>query len=101
MGLIARTIEASGIPTICISIARDLTESVGVPRTVFVKWPLGHPLGEPNNILQQRTVIFDALQLLLSARAPGQILEPGYRWRRHIYDNPDWSSLVEYPASQP
>lgn len=94
MGLIARAIEASGIATVSISITRDLTAAVGVPRALFVKWPLGHPLGEAGHAVQQRTIIFDALQLLVDASTPGTILEPGYRWRRETYSEPDWSQLA-------
>jgi hypothetical protein len=93
VGLIARAIEAAGIPTTAISITKELTESVGVPRAVFVKWPLGHPMGEPNNPLQQRTLIFDALKLLKEATKPGLIVEPGYRWKRETYQEPDWEQL--------
>ena len=93
MGLIARAIEANGIPTVSISITKELTESVGVPRAVFVKWPLGHPLGEPGNALQQRTLIFDALKYLKEADQPGVIQEPGYRWKRQEYAEPEWGKL--------
>lgn len=93
MGLIARAIERVGVPTVSISLAKDLTESVGVPRALFVKWPLGHPLGEKEKPLQQRTIIFDALTLLVNADEPGVIAEPGYRWRRTTYTEPDWSRL--------
>lgn len=95
MGLIARAIERVGIPTVSISITKDLTEAVGVPRAVFVKWPLGHPLGEAQNAAQQRTLIFDALQLLKSAQTPGIIAEPGYRWRREPYTEPVWANLSD------
>ncbi len=95
MGLIARAIEAAGIATVSLSLAKDLTMAVGVPRTVFVKWPLGHPLGEPGNAAQQRTLIFDALHLLNTAQAPGMIAEPGYRWRREHYREPLWKALKE------
>lgn len=93
MGLIARAIEANGIPTVSISITKDLTESVGVPRALFVKWPLGHPLGEPNQPLQQRTMIFEALKLLKDTQTPGIIHEPGFRWRREQYQEPVWDLL--------
>jgi D-proline reductase (dithiol) PrdB len=93
VGLIARAVEAAGIPTVTISITRDLTEAVGVPRSIFVKWPLGHPLGEANAAAQQRTLIYEALRLLVDAREPGLIQDPGYRWRRHSYSEPDWSQL--------
>lgn len=87
--------EAAGIPTVSFSLARDLTEAVGVPRAVFVKWPLGHPLGEPSHPAQQRTLLFDALLLLHQSTAPGTILQPGYRWRRETYGEPDWNRLSE------
>lgn len=93
MGLIARVLEAAGIPTVSISITKDLTETVGVPRALFVKWPLGHPLGEPHAPTQQRTLIFDALWLLQTASRPGVIAEPGYRWRREQYSEPPWERL--------
>jgi len=93
VGLIARAIETVGIPTVSISITKDLTAAVGVPRALFVKWPLGHPLGEPHQAAQQRTLIFDALRLLLETQIPGIIAEPGYRWKRESYSEPDWPQL--------
>jgi hypothetical protein len=94
VGLIAREIEAAGIPTVAISLTQELTRSVGVPRAVFVKWPLGHPLGEANAPAQQRTVIYDALHLLLNAAVPGIIADPGYRWKRQEYTEPTWKLLL-------
>lgn len=94
MGLIARALEAAGIATVSISLAKDLTAAVGTPRALFVKWPLGHPLGEPHNAVQQRTIIFDALALLRRVDQPGYIAEPGYRWRREHYSEPDWEALA-------
>ena len=98
MGLIARVLEAAGIATVSISITKDLTQAVGVPRALFVKWPLGHPLGEAHQPLQQRTLIFDALRLLVEAKQPGFIVEPGYRWRRETYAEPLWAELQKNNA---
>ncbi len=95
MGLIARAVEAAGIPTVAISLARDLTEAVGAPRALFVKWPLGRPLGEAGKAAQQRTVLYAALRLLMTADKPGVIAEPGWRWRRESYQEPDWATLAE------
>ena len=79
-----------------ISITKDLTAAVGIPRALFVKWPLGHPLGERGNVNQQRTLLFDALQLLAEADQPGMIREPGYRWRREEYAEPDFQKLAHF-----
>ncbi len=93
MGLVTREIEAAGIPTVAISLALEITQNVGVPRALFVKWPLGHPLGEANAPAQQRTILFESLRLLLTATEPGVIAEPGYRWRRQEYSEPVWGEL--------
>ncbi len=83
-----------GIATVSISLAKELTLAVGVPRSVFVKWPLGHPLGEPHHAAQQRTMLFAALHLLAAAERGGEMVEPGYRWKRETYGEPEWSQLT-------
>ncbi len=85
MGLIQREIERVGIATIGISIVRDYSEKVQPPRTVFLRWPFGHPLGEPGNLPQQRAVVFEALRALYQIETPGTIIDLPFRWRRENY----------------
>lgn len=85
MGLIQREIEKTGIATIGISIVREYSEKVRPPRTVFLRWPFGHPLGEAGNAAQQRTVVLDALRELYQITEPGTIIDLPYRWRRESY----------------
>jgi D-proline reductase (dithiol) PrdB len=94
VGLIARAVESEGIPTVVVSIARDLTAAVGTPRAIFLRWPLGHPLGEPHKPLQQRNVIFAALQQLVEAEQGGVIVDLPWRWRREEYQEPDWATIA-------
>lgn len=89
MGLIQRAIELAGIPTIGISIVREYTERVKPPRTIFLKWPFGHPLGEPFNRVQQRAVLIEAFRALYSIDKPGEIIDLPFKWRRHLY--PEYS----------
>lgn len=70
-----------------ISILRDVTEKVKPPRALFLRWPFGHPLGEPFNVVQQFTVLNDAFQFLYEAQ-PGEIRDLAYRWRRESYRLP-------------
>ncbi|MCK5236719.1 MAG: hypothetical protein KAR06_07015 [Deltaproteobacteria bacterium] len=86
MGLVQRVIEASGVPTVGISIMRKLTEMVRPPRTVFVHYPMGHPLGEPFKTKQQRAITLDALNELTEAKEPGIIKDLPYKWKRHEWD---------------
>ena len=85
MGLVQRTIEAEGIPTVGISILKEVTRRVRPPRAVYLRYPFGHPLGEAFHVAQQRTILLAALKALESVTEPGAILEPGYAWRRHRF----------------
>jgi len=88
---VQREIEKSGIATIGISIVRKYSEKVKPPRTVFLRWPFGHPLGEPFRNDQQRAVLLKTFEALYAIDTPGQIIDIPFRWRRETY--PD--SLVE------
>ena len=85
MGLIQREIERQGIATIGISIVRDYSEKVKPPRTVFLRWPFGHPLGEPGHREQQRAVLFESFRALYQIDQPGTIVDVPFRWRREDY----------------
>ena len=81
MGLIARTVEEGGIPTISVSSARDITESVKPPRSVFLNFPLGHTTGKPFHRDLQMKIIKDAFDALKSIKEPGTIVDLPYQWQ--------------------
>jgi D-proline reductase (dithiol) PrdB len=83
VGLIQRAIERQGISTIGISIIRRFAEKVKPPRTIFLDWPFGHPLGKPFNLFQQRTVLMEAFNALYSITTPGQIVDLPFKWKRN------------------
>jgi len=86
VGLIQREIEGVGISTIGISIVRRMSEKIKPPRTVFLHWPFGHPLGEPFNVAQQKTVLGEALKALYSVKTPGEIVDLPFRWKKEKYN---------------
>ncbi|NIQ37300.1 MAG: hypothetical protein GTN81_01730 [Proteobacteria bacterium] len=75
MGLIQRTIEAAGIPTISISLNREITAKVNPPRVLVVDFPLGHPMGNPFQKELQRQILREALNHLAKIREPGTIVD--------------------------
>ncbi len=81
MGLIARVVEESGIPTISASSARDITGLVKPPRSVFVNFPLGHTTGKPFDRDLQTRIIKDAFEALRFIRDPGAIVDLPYQWQ--------------------
>ena len=86
MGLVQRAIEAAGIPTIGITLQKEVTRRVRPPRALYLRYPFGHPMGEAFATAQQRTILTDALRALESLHLPGEIVEPGYRWKRHRFE---------------
>lgn len=58
----------------------DITDNVKTPRALFVHFPYGAPLGPAGNAAVQETVVRAALQLLISAAAPGTIVEAEIEW---------------------
>ena len=68
MSLIARHLEAHGIPTVVMGCARDIVEQAGVPRLLWSDFPLGNSAGKPNDIESQRQTLTMALKLFESAR---------------------------------
>jgi D-proline reductase (dithiol) PrdB len=85
VGLVQRAIEVAGLPTIGITLQREITRRVRPPRALHLRYPFGRPMGEAFATAQQRTILLDALRALESVSVPGTILEPGYRWKRHRF----------------
>lgn len=80
MGLIAREVEARGIPSVSLSSALSITVSAGAPRAVYLDFPLGRTAGRAFDREMQRDVVRHALNLLRDATTPGTVSELDYRW---------------------
>ncbi len=71
-----------------LSLQRTVSEAVRPPRTLFVRWPFGHPFGEAGARAQQLHVLLALLDLARDATEPGLIVDAPWRWRRETYDDP-------------
>lgn len=83
--MVARAIEAVGIPTVITMMYKQVADALQPPRVAYVRYPFGQPLGVPGNADQQRVIVEDSLSVLLRATAPGTLEELPYRWRREDY----------------
>ena len=70
VGLVQAAIEREGISTVSITLLREVTKVIQPPRSLFVPYPLGYPLGEPNNPTLQHRIIAAALALLDRSEVP-------------------------------
>ena len=80
MGLVQRVIEASGMPTVSLSMIPDLTRAVGVPRLAGISYPLGRPLGNPHDADGQRAVLRALLEVLPRATQSDTYVELPFAW---------------------
>ncbi|NBO63818.1 MAG: hypothetical protein EBU88_03010 [Acidobacteria bacterium] len=70
VGLVQAAIEREGIATVSVTLLREVSEVISPPRSLFVPYPLGYPLGEPKNSHIQHRIINSALSLLKRSDVP-------------------------------
>ncbi|MGA1108472.1 MAG: selenoprotein B, partial [Pseudomonadales bacterium] len=63
MSALGYYLERAGIATTGISLVREHTAQLQPPRSLWVSFPLGRPLGIPNDAEFQHAVIKAALEL--------------------------------------
>jgi hypothetical protein len=93
VGLIAREIEARGIPTLSMTSALSITRSVNPPRAAFVDYPLGHTTGKPHEPALQRGLLLDALAAFETLTQPGGVVMLPHRWS----EDESWKDGVMRP----
>jgi hypothetical protein len=80
VSLVARHLEANGIPTVIIGSALDVVEHCGVPRFYFTDFPLGNPCGHPWRADMQREILHKALCLFETSKAPRTTVRSPFAW---------------------
>jgi len=86
VSLIARHLEANGIPTVVMGCAKDIVEYVGVPRFLFSDFPLGNAAGRPHDPQSQAQTLALAFDVLERAPGPRTTVQSPLRWSA----DPDW-----------
>ena len=94
MSLVARHIEADGIPTVIMGCAKDIVEHCGVPRFLFSDFPLGNSAGRPLDVDSQRQTLELAFRVLESAPAPRTTVQSPQRWSADASWKRDYNDLT-------
>ena len=76
MGTLASVLEQSGFATVALSSIRGQIETTSPPRALHCEFPLGRPLGKPNDADFQREVIEHAFALLDETSGPVLVDHP-------------------------
>ncbi len=100
MSLVARHLEANGVPTVIMGCARDIVEHCGVPRFLFSDFPLGNSAGRPFDVPSQALTLELALRVLESAPAARTTVQSPLRWGDDASWKLDFSNLDRMTPEQ-
>ena len=90
--IVARLLEAHGIPTMCLGSAHDILSAGRPPRATFVDDPLGHSAGKAFDREDQYGIVRAAVLGLASGK-PGEIAALPNRWS----ETDDWKQKDAAP----
>jgi D-proline reductase (dithiol) PrdB len=84
--VLARWIEAAGIPTVVVTMMPAVAEERRAPRIVGVEFPFGHSFGMAGDKLMQRRVLEVALRVLAGAGSFGTRVDLDIEWPMPLRD---------------
>ena len=94
MSALAHFLETEGLSTTGISLVREHTEAMAPPRSLWVPFPLGRPLGIAGDAAFQHRVIAAALALF--GRPEGPVLEDFPEPAPEAGSSEPWSCPVRF-----
>ena len=95
MSLVARHLEADGLPTVIMGCAKDIVEHCGVPRFLFSDFPLGNSAGKPFDADSQAATLELALRVLETAPGPRTTVQSPQRWNDDAAWKLDYNNLAK------
>jgi len=98
--LVARHIEANGIPTVLMGCAKDIVEHAAVARFLFSDFPLGNSAGKPHDAASQDQTLAAALTLLDTAAGPQTTMQNPIRWNADGLWKLDFLNLEQIGAEE-
>jgi D-proline reductase (dithiol) PrdB len=100
VSLVARHLEADGLPTVIMGCAKDIVEYCGVPRFLFSDFPLGNSAGRPFDVESQAFTLELALRVLESAPSARTTVQSPLRWSEDPAWKLDFSNLDRMTPEQ-
>jgi D-proline reductase (dithiol) PrdB len=100
VSLVARHLEANGIPTVIMGCAKDIVEHCGVPRFLFSDFPLGNSAGRPHDVESQKATLELALRVLETAPSARTTVQSPQRWNDDASWKLDYNNLDKLTPEQ-
>jgi hypothetical protein len=100
VSLVARHLEANGIPTVVMGCAKDIVEYAAVPRFLFSDFPLGNSAGKPHDPTSQALTLELALRVLETAPGPQTTMQSPLRWSADPSWKRDYNNVAMLSAEE-
>jgi D-proline reductase (dithiol) PrdB len=100
VSLVARHLEANGLPTVIMGCAKDIVEHCGVPRFTFSDFPLGNSGGRPFDVESQAATLELALRVLEGAPAARTTVQSPQRWSDDASWKLDYNNLDKLTSEE-
>ncbi|HET7888347.1 MAG TPA: glycine reductase, partial [Bradyrhizobium sp.] len=100
VSLIARHLEANGIPTVVMGCAKDIVEHAAVPRFLFSDFPLGNSAGKPHDVASQAFTLELALRVLETAPSAQTTVQSPLRWSADPAWKRDYNNVEALSADE-
>ncbi|WP_298259654.1 glycine reductase [Bradyrhizobium sp.] len=100
VSLVARHLEANGIPTVVMGCAKDIVEHAAVPRFLFSDFPLGNSAGKPHDVASQAFTLELALRVLETAPSAQTTVQSPLRWSADPSWKRDYNNVAALSAEE-
>ena len=98
--LVARHLEANGVPTVVMGCAKDIVEHAAVPRFLFSDFPLGNSAGKPHDLPSQAFTLELALRVLERAPSAQTTVQSPLRWSSDAAWKRDYNNIAALSAEE-
>lgn len=106
MPVLARLVEANGIPTVMVTMMPEFADRAAAPRVLGVPFPFGQPFGMVADAAMQLEVAKAAVDLLATATEPGTRVDLDIEWpiddrtAYKAWQPPEMSPIVKHSLDQ-
>ena len=100
ISLVARHLEANGVPTVVMGCAKDIVEHAAVPRFLFSDFPLGNSAGKPHDVSSQAFTLELALRVLETAPCAQTTVQSPLRWSNDASWKSDYNNIAALSAEE-
>ncbi len=80
MGLVQRVLDIFDIPTVSLSVVKEMTELVKPSKALFIQHPFGLTLGDVGDVATHEAVLRDCLRYAAESLPAGSTVDLPYRW---------------------